>query len=126
MRSSKSAENTVGRVEISSNGSGPPVRVTAYAPSRSDLAPSAIAATLDQLRAARARLLERDATDVVRALGRVSALWVEAADSEPGRKMMDSFGLTEKPMGHEEVMKDYEVLKATIIPRIVALGIKPE
>jgi acetylornithine/succinyldiaminopimelate/putrescine aminotransferase len=46
-------------------------------PSRSDLAPSAIAATLDQLRAARARLLERDATDVLRALGRVSALWVE-------------------------------------------------
>jgi len=56
---------------------------------------------------------------------RMSDLWVAAADSEPGRKMMDSFGLTEKPMPHEAVMKDYEVLKATIIPRIVALGIKP-
>jgi len=40
--------------------------------------------------------------------------------------MMESFGLTEKPMPHEEVMKDYEVLKATLIPRIVALGIVPE
>jgi tripartite-type tricarboxylate transporter receptor subunit TctC len=57
---------------------------------------------------------------------KMSALWVAAADSDPGRKMMESFGLTEKPMGHEEVMKDYEVLKATIIPRIVALGIVPE
>ena len=38
----------------------------------------------------------------------------------------ESFGLTEKPLNHEEVMKDYEVLKATIIPRIVALGIVPE
>jgi tripartite-type tricarboxylate transporter receptor subunit TctC len=57
---------------------------------------------------------------------KMSALWVAAADSEPGRRMMESFGLSEKPMGHEEVMKDYEVLKATIIPRIVALGIVPE
>jgi tripartite-type tricarboxylate transporter receptor subunit TctC len=57
---------------------------------------------------------------------KMSDLWVAAADSEPGRKMMDSFGLTEKPLNHDEVMKDYEVLKATIIPRIVALGIKPE
>lgn len=57
---------------------------------------------------------------------KMSDLWVAAADSEPGRKMMESFGLTEKPMPHEEVMKDYEVLKATVIPRIVALGIKPE
>ena len=56
----------------------------------------------------------------------MSDLWVAAADSEPGRKMMESFGLTEKPMPHEEVMKDYEVLKATVIPRIVALGITPE
>jgi hypothetical protein len=56
----------------------------------------------------------------------MSELWVAAADSEPGRKMMEGFGLTEKPMGHEEVMKDYAVLKATIIPRIVALGIVPE
>jgi tripartite-type tricarboxylate transporter receptor subunit TctC len=57
---------------------------------------------------------------------KMSGLWVAAADSEPGRKMMQSFGLTEKPMPHDEVMKDYEVLKATVIPRIVALGIKPE
>jgi hypothetical protein len=32
----------------------------------------------------------------------------------------------EKPMPHEEVMIDYEKLKATLIPRIVALGMKPE
>ena len=57
---------------------------------------------------------------------RMSDLWVAAADSEPGKKMMDSFGLTEKPMNHEEVMKDYEYLKSILIPRIVALGIKPE
>lgn len=57
---------------------------------------------------------------------KMSDLWVAAADSEPGRRMMESFGLTEKPMSHDEVMKDYEVLKATVIPRIVALGITPE
>ena len=57
---------------------------------------------------------------------KMSELWVAAADSEPGRRMMESFGLTEKPMSHEAVMKDYERLKATLIPRIVALGIKPE
>ncbi|CAN5832446.1 tripartite tricarboxylate transporter substrate binding protein [soil metagenome] len=57
---------------------------------------------------------------------RMSELWVAAADSDPGRKMMDAFGLTQKPMGHEAVMKDYERLKATLIPRIVALGIVPE
>ena len=57
---------------------------------------------------------------------RMSDLWVAAADSGPGRKMMETFGLTEKPMPHEEVMKDYEVLKATLIPRIVALGLTPE
>lgn len=47
------------------------------AQSRGDLAPAAIAATLEQLRAARARLVEREAADVARALGRVSALWLE-------------------------------------------------
>ena len=61
--------------------------------------------------------------DIVR---RMSDLWVAAADSGPGRKMMESFGLTEKPMAHEEVMKDYEVLKATLILRVVALGLTPE
>ncbi len=40
--------------------------------------------------------------------------------------MMESFGLTEKPMPHEEVMIDYETLKASLIPMIVALCIKPE
>ena len=57
---------------------------------------------------------------------RMSDLWVAAADSEPGKKMMDSFGLTEKPLNHEEVMADYEYLKEILIPLIVALGIKPE
>jgi tripartite-type tricarboxylate transporter receptor subunit TctC len=57
---------------------------------------------------------------------KMSDLWVAAADSEPGRKMMESFGLTEKPLNHDEVMKDYEVLKGILIPRIVALGIVPE
>ena len=57
---------------------------------------------------------------------KMSDLWVAAADSEPGRRMMESFGLTEKPLNHDEVMADYEVLKKTLIPMIVALGIKPE
>ena len=57
---------------------------------------------------------------------RMSALWVAAADSAPGKKMMESFGLTEKPLTHDEVMADYEVLKKILIPLIVALGIKPE
>jgi tripartite-type tricarboxylate transporter receptor subunit TctC len=57
---------------------------------------------------------------------RMSDLWVAAADSEPGKRMMESFGLTEKPLTHEEVMADYEYLKKTLIPLIVALGIKPE
>jgi tripartite-type tricarboxylate transporter receptor subunit TctC len=57
---------------------------------------------------------------------RMSDLWVAAADSEPGRKMMESFGLSEKPMPHDEVIVDYEKLKASLIPLIVALGIQPE
>ncbi len=57
---------------------------------------------------------------------RMSELWVAAADSEPGRKMMENFGLTEKPLTHEEVMADYQYLKTILIPLIVALGIKPE
>jgi len=40
--------------------------------------------------------------------------------------MMESFGLTEKPLNHQQVMADYEVLKKILIPRIVALGIVPE
>ena len=57
---------------------------------------------------------------------KMSDLWVAAADSEPGKKMMEGFGLTEKPLNHQEVMQDYELLKTILIPRIVALGIKPE
>ncbi|HYC63288.1 MAG TPA: hypothetical protein VEC14_01045, partial [Reyranellaceae bacterium] len=57
---------------------------------------------------------------------KMSDLWVAAADSEPGRKMMEGFGLVEKPLTHQEVMADYEVLKATVIPRLIALGVKPE
>jgi tripartite-type tricarboxylate transporter receptor subunit TctC len=57
---------------------------------------------------------------------RMSDLWVAAADSEPGKRMMESFGLTEKPLTHEQVTADYEVLKKILIPRIVALGIVPE
>jgi hypothetical protein len=40
--------------------------------------------------------------------------------------MMQSFGLWEKPMPHEEVMADYERLKASLIPLIVALGLTQE
>ena len=57
---------------------------------------------------------------------RMSDLWVAAADSAPGKKMMESFGLTEKPLTHQQVMADYEVLKKILIPLIVSLGIKPE
>ncbi|HSH98960.1 MAG TPA: tripartite tricarboxylate transporter substrate binding protein [Reyranella sp.] len=57
---------------------------------------------------------------------RMSDLWVAAADSEPGKRMMETFGLSEKPLTHEQVMADYEVLKGILIPRIVALGIVPE
>jgi tripartite-type tricarboxylate transporter receptor subunit TctC len=57
---------------------------------------------------------------------RMSDLWVAAADSAPGRRMMESFGLTEKPLTHQQVMADYEVLKKILIPLIVSLGIKPE
>jgi acetylornithine/succinyldiaminopimelate/putrescine aminotransferase len=44
-------------------------------PARADIAPSAIVPTLERLRAARARLLARDPAHVLRALGRVAALW---------------------------------------------------
>ena len=57
---------------------------------------------------------------------RMSDLWVAAADSEPGRRMMETFWLTEKPLNHQEVMADYEILKASLIPLIVKLGITPE
>jgi tripartite-type tricarboxylate transporter receptor subunit TctC len=57
---------------------------------------------------------------------RMSDLWVGAADLGPGKRMMESFGLTEKPLTHQQVMADYEVLKKILIPLIVSLGIKPE
>ena len=57
---------------------------------------------------------------------KMSDLWVAAADSEPGRRMMESFGLNEKPLNHEEVTKDYAVLKSVLIPLVLALGIAPE
>ena len=47
---------------------------------RSELAPAAVAQTLEQLRRARTRLVDRDTDDVVKALGRVAALWL--ADDE--------------------------------------------
>ena len=59
-------------------------------------------------------------------VNRMSDLWVAAADSEPGKRMMESFGLIEKPLGHAAIMKDYEELKTIQIPRMIALGIKPE
>lgn len=51
----------------------------AAASTRGDLAPSAIAPLLERLRQARAALLERDPGDVVRALGRTSAIWLDDA-----------------------------------------------
>ncbi len=57
---------------------------------------------------------------------RMSDLWVAAADSVPGKRMMETFGLTEKPLTHQQVMVDYEYLKKNLIPLIVALGITPE
>ncbi|WP_178131123.1 tripartite tricarboxylate transporter substrate binding protein [Reyranella sp. CPCC 100927] len=57
---------------------------------------------------------------------RLSALWVEAADSEGGRKMYDTFGLHEKPLTHEAMAADYERLKARMIPLVRDLGVKLE
>lgn len=50
---------------------------------RAELAPAAVPATLERLRNARLRLLAREPADLVRALGRVSALWL--ADDERRR-----------------------------------------
>jgi len=59
--------------------------------------------------------------DVVK---KMSAMWVEAADSEGGRKMYDTFGLHEKPLNHEEMVKDLEILKGRMIPLVKELGVK--
>jgi tripartite-type tricarboxylate transporter receptor subunit TctC len=55
---------------------------------------------------------------------KMSAMWVEAADSEGGRKMYESFGLHEKPLNHEEMIKDLELLKGRMIPLVKELGVK--
>jgi tripartite-type tricarboxylate transporter receptor subunit TctC len=57
---------------------------------------------------------------------RMSALWVEAADSEGGKKMYETFGLHEKPLNHEEMAADFERLKARMIPLVRELGVKLE
>ena len=46
------------------------------AATRAELGAAAVGAMIEQLRTARLRLLERDPADIVRALGRVSALWL--------------------------------------------------
>jgi tripartite-type tricarboxylate transporter receptor subunit TctC len=61
--------------------------------------------------------------DIVR---RMSALWVEAADSEGGKKMYETFGLHEKPLNHEEMAADLEKLKARMIPLVRELGVTLE
>ena len=55
---------------------------------------------------------------------RFSALWIEAAKSESGRKMMESFGLTDLPLDHVEVAADYEKLKKQMIPLVRELNVK--
>ncbi|HJQ55437.1 MAG TPA: tripartite tricarboxylate transporter substrate binding protein [Vineibacter sp.] len=65
----------------------------------------------------------RTPMDIVK---RMSALWVEAADSEGGRRMYETFGLHEKPLNHEEMAADYEKLKARMIPLVRELGVKLE
>lgn len=57
---------------------------------------------------------------------RMSALWVEAASSEGGKKMYETFGLHEKPLNHEEMAADFERLKARMIPLVRDLGVKLE
>ncbi len=57
---------------------------------------------------------------------RMSAVRVEAADSEGGRKMYDTFGLHERPLTHEEMAADYERLKARMLPLVRELGVKLE
>ena len=55
---------------------------------------------------------------------RMSALWVEAAASDAGKQMYDTFGLHEQPLNHIEMAADYERLKARMIPLVRALGVK--
>lgn len=57
---------------------------------------------------------------------KLSALWIEAAQAEGGRKMMESFGLRDLPLGHVEISADYENLKKQLIPLVQELGVKLE
>jgi tripartite-type tricarboxylate transporter receptor subunit TctC len=59
-------------------------------------------------------------------VARLSTLWIEAAQSEGGRKMMESFGLRDLPLGHVEISADYENLKKQLIPLVQELGVKLE
>ena len=57
-------------------------------------------------------------------VNRMAALWIEAAQSEQGRKMMESFGLRDLPIGPAEMAADHENLKKTTIPLVQELGVK--
>ena len=57
---------------------------------------------------------------------KLSALWIEAAQAEAGRRMMESFGLRDLPLGHVEITADYENLKKQLIPLVQELGVKLE
>jgi len=57
-------------------------------------------------------------------VNRMAALWIEAAQSEQGRKMMDSFGLRDLPIGPAEMAADHERMKRDIIPLVQELGVK--
>ena len=59
-------------------------------------------------------------------VAKLSALWIEAAQAEGGRKMMESFGLRDLPLGHVEISADYENLKKQLIPLVQELGVKLE
>ena len=59
-------------------------------------------------------------------VSRLSALWIEAAQADTGRKMMESFGLRDLPLGHVEISADYENLKKRLIPLVQELGVKLE
>lgn len=59
-------------------------------------------------------------------VAKLSALWIEAAQAESGRKMMESFGLSDLPLGHVEISADYENLKKQLIPLVQELGVKLE
>lgn len=59
-------------------------------------------------------------------VARLSTLWLEAAQSETGRKMMDGFGLRDMPIGHVAMAAEHENLKKQLIPLVQELGVKLE